>query len=340
MTSAAIDRLNIGLMVLALGIAIALPFELTLFAWAVLGPLHYLTEISWLHDRRYFAEHRADPAILLAILAAVTLGTDLVMGGHTVDALMRWNPELIFGALATGFLVAFVRSWIVRAIGGLAIVAAAAAMHGSLPAIYLFSLYVPTLIHVFVFTGAFILLGALRGKSRVGLLSFGVFLACGALALLSGSIALPFGVSDSAARHFHFDSIVAIVSYHFGLADAPFGMARHAFFPFADRNAIFESPAAIATARFVAFAYTYHYLNWFSKTSVIGWHEIPRARAIAIVCGWLASIGLYFVAFEAGLALLFALSLAHVFLEFPLNARTFASLLGGLVRAPARTAAR
>ena len=27
-----------------------------LFAYAFLGPLHYLTEISWLHDRQYFAK--------------------------------------------------------------------------------------------------------------------------------------------------------------------------------------------------------------------------------------------------------------------------------------------
>src|SRR4051812_17287958 len=32
-----------------------LPFELVLFSYAFLGPAHYLTEISWLHDRKYFS---------------------------------------------------------------------------------------------------------------------------------------------------------------------------------------------------------------------------------------------------------------------------------------------
>ena len=34
--------------------AFFLPFEVFLFAYAFLGPLHYLTEISWLHDRNIF----------------------------------------------------------------------------------------------------------------------------------------------------------------------------------------------------------------------------------------------------------------------------------------------
>src|SRR5271170_3395156 len=49
-----VNWLNVGLMVLACAAAIAAPFQVFLFAYAVLGPLHYLTEISWLHDRNYF----------------------------------------------------------------------------------------------------------------------------------------------------------------------------------------------------------------------------------------------------------------------------------------------
>jgi hypothetical protein len=41
--------------------------------------------------------------------------------------------------------------------------------------------------------------------------------------------------------------------------------------------------------RLIAFAYQYHYLNWFSKTSIIKWHEVTRARAATILrVGWLA----------------------------------------------------
>src|SRR5437870_4009564 len=58
LTSEQINYLNIGLMIVSCVVAYVLPFELFLFSYAVLGPLHYLTEISWLHDRNYFVEAR------------------------------------------------------------------------------------------------------------------------------------------------------------------------------------------------------------------------------------------------------------------------------------------
>src|ERR1043165_9571235 len=50
--------------------AFVLPFELFLFSYAVLGPLHYLTEISWLHKRQYFSSGKYD-YIFLVVLAVV-----------------------------------------------------------------------------------------------------------------------------------------------------------------------------------------------------------------------------------------------------------------------------
>jgi hypothetical protein len=34
----------------------------------------------------------------------------------------------------------------------------------------------------------------------------------------------------------------------------------------------------IGALRFIAFAYTYHYLNWFSKTDIIRWHVVSQRR--------------------------------------------------------------
>ena len=53
-----INYLNIGLMLASCAIALYIPFELFLFAYAVLGPAHYLTEISWLQKRRFFTRGR------------------------------------------------------------------------------------------------------------------------------------------------------------------------------------------------------------------------------------------------------------------------------------------
>src|SRR6185295_9642657 len=49
-----VNYINIGLMIGSCLAAFQFPFELFLISYAVLGPLHYLTEISWLHERKYF----------------------------------------------------------------------------------------------------------------------------------------------------------------------------------------------------------------------------------------------------------------------------------------------
>src|SRR5947209_13065510 len=79
LTTRHVDWLNIALMLLSAAAAYIIPFELFLFAYAVLGPLHYLTEISWLHDRKYFVEakrardRRARRAWLILVAATLAV---------------------------------------------------------------------------------------------------------------------------------------------------------------------------------------------------------------------------------------------------------------------------
>jgi hypothetical protein len=89
---------------------------------------------------------------------------------------------------------------------------------------------------------------------------------------------------------------------------------------------IFTTNAGFVTMRFIAFAYTYHYLNWFSKTSVIKWHLVPRKTLIATIITWLVSISFYIYDYNLGMKVLFFLSFLHVFLEFPLNIVSFTGI--------------
>lgn len=66
-----IDQMNILLMLLSAGLAYAIPFELVLISYAFLGPAHYLTEISWLHDRNYFTGTKWIWAPLLFLVTAM-----------------------------------------------------------------------------------------------------------------------------------------------------------------------------------------------------------------------------------------------------------------------------
>ncbi|MDX2194969.1 MAG: hypothetical protein NW207_01010 [Cytophagales bacterium] len=94
------------------------------------------------------------------------------------------------------------------------------------------------------------------------------------------------------------------------------------FFQFGHINSledIFNSKEGIVIMQFIAFSYTYHYLNWFTKTSVIKWHEVSVFRAIAISGTYITLLLVFFWDKKLGISLLTLLSLAHLILEFPLN---------------------
>jgi len=93
-----------------------------------------------------------------------------------------------------------------------------------------------------------------------------------------------------------------------------------------DVKDIYSSNAGFVIMRFIAFAYTYHYLNWFSKTSVIKWHLVPKRVLIATISLWLLSIAIYAYDYTLGMNVLFFLSFLHVFLEFPLNVVSFTGI--------------
>lgn len=327
MTPAQVNLLNIGLMLAALAAAFAMPFELFLFAYAVLGPLHYLTEISWLHDRRYFARGPTDAIALAGLAALIVLGAPLAVGRLASPLLLRWNGALVFFAAALALIFVLSNRPGPRAICAVLAAAAASALVGTRLGDIGFSLFVPTIIHVFVFTGVFILVGSVRSRSSSGFASLAVFLACAAACLcISPEATRPVGATIRAIYPLG-DLNCRLVEVLGLTSPEPGASAGSLLFPFASVEAVFEHEASWRITRLIAFAYTYHYLNWFSKTRVIGWHDVPRRRMICILLLWVASVALYAHDFLAGLGWLFFLSLAHVFLEFPLNWRSFGELL-------------
>ena len=79
---------------------------------------------------------------------------------------------------------------------------------------------------------------------------------------------------------------------------------------------------------FIAFAYTYHYLNWFSKTSIIGWHrQLNKIKSIIILLIWILNLAAYYYDYRLGLIISIFFSISHVMLEFPINILTIRSLL-------------
>jgi hypothetical protein len=355
-----INFFNIGLMVLSCIAAFIMPFEVFLFAYAFLGPLHYLTEISWLHDRQYFAKGKYDFLVLLIVGVVLSLW-NFARSYHwwpynnTDNAEMAdgWNlyEKLMFIAFFSGIIVAFVKNHLLKILGIGLVFFLSLGIYGQLYSdrvsetgnegllTMLLTSFVPTLIHVYVFTGFFMLFGALKSRSVSGLWSVAVLVICPLL--------LFFLFSES--------TFVPVTSYGkaaYGDAlngDGFFGLNKQILETFFDQKInipatvtteaqyretyqqqwgqlVFHSSTGILITRFIAFAYTYHYLNWFSKTEIIRWHKVPKARFAAVIALWVFSVAIYAYNYKTGLQWLFFLSFTHVLLEFPLNMFSIAGI--------------
>jgi hypothetical protein len=392
LTTTQVDKVNIGLMVISLILAFILPFEVFLFSYAVLGPLHYLTEISWLHQKNYFVPNVKKLSFwifpIIAIILTVVLVTDDVrdhilkwQNGPKFEVKEKlfpnlWNTNLIiflFGiacivvlipkfwikVVAFGILTFFVlyvnvgqncisctssktqnnidlcdfespkvaRSWIMKN---------CADVNGDgqftydekdnfkeglkyTTPVYFFTAYLPTLIHVYIFTMLFMLFGALKSKSKFGILSVVILVICGALPFIWDPPFLHYTISGRARQDYDASFLglnKTIFENIFSLASTP--------------ENIYGSRIGIMLTRFIAFAYTYHYLNWFSKTSIIQWHKMPKLNLGIVLVLWISAVLLYWYKYETGLTALLFLSFLHVFLEFPLNFHSFVGIIKSL----------
>ena len=317
-----LNYLNIGLMLVTLVGALVRPFELFLVAYAVLGPLHYLTEISWLHDRKYYTRGKKDWVPLVVCAGIITL-----LDMQIVPNLPSWVrvtvTYLAFGGALVFALFSKARPRIISLLGLLAttpLVVRIDFFHS------LFSVLLPTIVHVFIFTGLFILVGALRGRSTSGIGSLVVFCLCTASFFILG----PANSAGEIAEYVQ-KTYLAFAQLNFSLmtpfrlhdVSVPANLAEYIRYI---NEVLYRTPAALAIMGLISFAYTYHYLNWFSKTSIIQWHNIPRVRFAGVIVIWAASVAAYAFDYRLGLRWLFFLSLTHVFLEFPLNHLTLINI--------------
>jgi hypothetical protein len=307
-----VNWLNVGLMIASCAAAIAAPFHVFLFAYAVLGPLHYLTEISWLHDRNYFTRRTLArqwwlALVLLSILVLALAYASNDPSLHRVTTVI--GTTLICLVFAGAAAAIYASDW--RKGLGLLIILAMGLLFFSGFQTYAWAVLAVTLlttiVHVFIFTGTFILLGALKSRSRVAVLSLLVFVSC---AILTATVTAPFAAPTARVRQLY-------LSFEL--------LNRALLLMFGRSQGVYES-VGVGVMRLIAFAYLYHYLNWFSKTSIIKWHEVTRSRAGAIFGFWLAGGAIYLYDYRLGLGVFYVMSMLHVFLEFPLDHQTLVDI--------------
>jgi hypothetical protein len=316
-----VNYLNIVLMIVSCLLAFRFPFELFLFSYAVLGPLHYLTEISWLHERKYFTEgqpgknsrrpHKGWLILVGLTMIALIVGF-VAVEGSGAGVSPKWEITFFYLVFVTALMVAVLKDLKARVI--VAVTALVLLIPLSLSRYYVIvAFFLVTIIHVLIFTAAFVLYGALKGRSVSGILSLAVFLLCVASFLV-------FAPAGHAAGDYVQQSYRSFTALNLELLKLfRLGSGSNA-------SDVYQSQGGLMIMRLIAFAYTYHYLNWFSKTSIIKWHEIPRRRTALIIVVWLGALALYAYNYDSGMAVLYFMSILHVMLEFPLNHLTFAGI--------------
>jgi hypothetical protein len=309
-----LHHLNIFLMLFSMGLAFLWPFETVLLAYAVLGPLHYLTEISWLHDRQYFLPNPAARNWLWGGLALLIL----CFGFFPLSFLSQTVPFrglLLFWVFAGFGVFILTKDLSKRLMMGGVLACLGLALHGQIFEA-VFAGYLVTFIHVFVFTGLFMWNGVKTNPSKPGWMAMGLFVG-----LPLTSLALPAAWSMGVT---HWGQAIYSVLFA-GLNRLTLELGGVSI----SSQAVFETPLSVVMTRLLAFAYLYHYLNWFSKPGVIRWHHISRRRWIAIVTVWLGAVGVYAWNYATGLMMMGVLSFSHVVLEFPLNHLSFRQLFQG-----------
>jgi hypothetical protein len=339
-----LDLINIGLMIFSFILAIKLPFHLFLLSYAVLGPLHYLTEISWLDNRNYFSTNKKDVRILIILCALMTFGfayhqfpnfgptakwSEAIDGSifAPVSAfLLDYERSFIFLAFYAAVMMTFIKKKNLRYVLMLVGIIIAYFLNGINAYSMIIGIMLPTVIHVYVFTAAFILFGALKSRSVTGYASLMIFLAILFMIVYSRPQMADYHLSGywlDAMRESKFVELSGAMAIHLGWATPQNYLVS-------SNGGTTLSTIALKMQIFMAFAYTYHYLNWFSKTKVIAWHKVEKKKLITALVIWIASVSLYFYDYKLGLAALFFLSVLHVFLEFPLNHLTFVGIYNEL----------
>jgi hypothetical protein len=327
--TSSVDNINILLMILSFLLAIEMPFTLFLLAYAVLGPLHYLTEIFWLEKHQYYLEKRKG-YIWLLVLSCLVAFLVIIRGmhiPHLLGFLQTFNPNLVSALMFAAITVAIIFTVLNRTLYRLIAFGSSLVLIlllWSQPAwLLLFGVFLSSVIHVCLFTGVFILSGALKNRGLSSWISFILYIL-----LVCLFFVIPVKSGQYSTSSYEYNVIIKSGFAHLNASIAKcFGFGQKGQYDIL-------SVWGLRIQSFLAFIYTYHYLNWFSKVDIIKWNKVSASVKMVTTVTWLLAIALYWYNYRTGLVALFLLSTLHVLLEFPLNIRTFVFIARALYKKP------
>lgn len=296
-------------------------------SFAILGPLHYLTEINWLNSNNYFAGSSKKSWPIIGVLASLLvivprLFFEIFGKDHTnllstfFLKVNHWSNGIIFTCLVLAVGSQFIKKpkdWTVLV---LLTLLGTYSLYRLETFILIVGVLIPTIVHVYLFTLLFILYGARKNKSKAAYLTIALALLVPIVFVFIRIDPSNYFFSDffkSALIDNHLHQIPVVFSKFLGLSDGT------SFFFYEDLE--------LRMMMFVSFIYLYHYLNWFSKTTTIFWHKtLTLRRSLVIGVFWLFLLVVFYHDFKIGILTALFFSFLHVILEFPLNILSIKSL--------------
>ena len=322
-----IDLLNIGLIFITAFLAYIFPLELFVFSFAILGPLHYLTEINWLDSKSYYTNSKKYTWLIIGVITSLIIvipklyfeyfESDNSIINHIFIFINRWSNSALFFSLmlAIGFL--FIRQKYVWISFAVISIVGAIFLNNTEPFSLIIGMLIPTVIHVYIFTLLFMLYGSLKSKSKYGYLSV----------LIATLIPVVYIFIDVSPNNYLFGDVMKSNYIDNGLYKTPVLLAK--IIGISDGTTFFfYEQMELRLMMFMSFIYSYHYLNWFSKTTTISWHKnLTIMRSLVIAFLWVIMILLFVMNFRVGFLVALFFSFLHVILEFPLNIFCIKNLL-------------
>ena len=126
-----VDALNIGLIILSAILAFNYPLEIFVLSFAILGPLHYLTEINWLDKKGYFTPQKSRVWLWIGLSATIAMFLPKFYGylypeqyaseGNPISWFNNWTNGFLFLTLILAVGFTFFKSkiaWVVAGVIG------------------------------------------------------------------------------------------------------------------------------------------------------------------------------------------------------------------------------
>ena len=246
--------------------------------------IHYLTELNWINKNNYLVNGKKWVwiFIFLSLLILIPSLLNLPIVSDFEDYLVinnlskffnRIRNELILMMFLFAIGLVLFKKWqhlllslLVSLISGFIIVK-------YIPFSYIIvGLFLPTIIHVYLFALVFMISGNSNNKTKEGLTGIVRLPVC-PIVILGTHIIPSDYVLSAHTKTSYLTSTFSILSSYLAKILSP--SEKEKFY--------FLSEIGIKLQIFIAFCYTYHYLNWFSKTSITGWSKSLSKRNIPIV---------------------------------------------------------